>query len=270
MPTPLAGATALLTGGSQGIGPFIARALAAERVNLALAARSAGKLEEVARDIAALGVRCVAVPADVTSAADRDRLVDEVERALGPVDILVNNAGLEHGGRFVTRAPEEIAQVVETNVQAPMLLARRVLPGMIARGRGHVVNIASLAGKVGYPYAAVYGGTKAALIAWGNALRIELEGTGVSVTTVSPGYVKDAGMFAAHYVKPPAALGETTPDAVARAVVRALQEDPIGIDVSPRPFWAVQVLFAVAPRQTLAAFRRLGAFDYMKSMLDKE
>jgi short-subunit dehydrogenase len=270
MPTALHGATAIVTGASQGLGPFIARALAAERVNLALAARSAGKLDDVVRNVAALGVRCVAVPADVTSAADRDRLVDEVERALGPVDILVNNAGVEHGGRFVTRSPAEIAQLVETNVLAPMLLARRVLPGMIARGRGHVVNIASLAGKVGYPYAAVYGGTKAALIAWGNALRIELEGTGVSVTTVSPGYVKDAGMFAAHYVKPPATLGETTPDAVARAVVHALQRDPLEIDVSPRPFWPVQVMFAAAPRQSVALLRRLGVIDYLKRMLDKE
>jgi short-subunit dehydrogenase len=270
MPTRLPGATALLTGASQGIGPFIGRALAAERVNLALAARSAGKLDEAAHELASLGVRCLAVPADVTSAADRDRLVDQVERALGPVDILVNNAGVEHGGRFVTRSPAEITQLVETNVLGPMLLARRVLPGMIARGRGHVINVASLAGKVGYPYAAVYGGTKAALIAWSNALRVELEGTGVSVTTVSPGYVKGAGMFAAHYLKPPRTLGETTPEAVAQAVVRALRDDLLEIDVSGRPFWPVQVAFAVAPRQTLAAFRRLGVFDYMRAMLDRE
>ena len=270
MTTPLQGATALLTGGSQGIGPFIARALAVHGVNLALAARSAAALDEVARDVATLGVRCVAVPADLTRAADRERLVDEVERVLGPVDILVNNAGVEHGGRFATRSPSEIVQLVETNVTAPMLLARRVVPGMLARRRGHIVNVASLAGKVGYPYAAVYGATKAALIAWGNAMRVELEGTGVGVTTVSPGYVKGAGMFAAHYVKPPASLGETTPEAVAQAVVRALREDPIGIDVSPRPFWPVQAMFAAAPRQTLALFRRLGVLDYMKRMLDKD
>jgi short-subunit dehydrogenase len=270
MPTPLPGATALLTGASQGIGPFIARTLAAERVNLALAARSADKLEDVAQGIRALGVRCVAVPADVTNAGDRERLVDEAERALGPIDILVNNAGVEHGGRFATRPPAEIARTVETNVLAPMLLARRVLPDMIARGRGHVVNVASLAGKVGYPYASVYGGTKAALIAWGNALRVELGGTGVSVTTVSPGYVRDAGMFAAHYVKPPSTLGETTPGAVAHAIVRALREDPIEIHVSGRPFWPVQVMYAIAPRRTVEMFRRLGVFDYFKQMLDRE
>ena len=264
----LSGATAVLTGGSRGLGPFIARALAEQGVNLALSARSAADLEEVAATLQAKGVRCVAVAADVTNAADRARLVDQAQRALGPIDILVNNAGVEHGGSFVRRSADEIEQLVATNVRAPMLLSHLVLPGMLARQRGHVINIASLAGKLGYPYAAVYGGTKAALIAWSGALRLELEGTGVSVSVVSPGYVKGAGMFEAHYQKPPSVLSETTPEAVAAGVVRALREDPIEVVVSGRPFWPVQALYAVAPRTVLGVFRRLGLFDYMRRMLD--
>ena len=270
MVSVLSGSTALLTGGSHGIGPVIARALAAEGVNLALAARSAEPLEAVAREVRAAGAACVAIPADITRANDRARLVASAADAHGPIDILVNNAGVETGGRFVRRSPAEIEQLVSTNVLGPMLLTREVLPGMLERRRGHVINIASLAGKIGYPYAAVYGGTKAAILAWSHALRIELEGSGVSVSVVSPGYVKDTGMFAAHYRKPPRVLGETTADAVARSVVHALRVDPIEIEVSPRPFWPVQALYAAAPRRVLALMRRLGVMDYIKGMLDRE
>jgi short-subunit dehydrogenase len=266
---PLSGASALVTGGSRGLGPFIARALAAQGVHVALSARSAGDLAQVAETVRATGVRCVAIAADITDADERARLIRDAQEALGPLDILVNNAGVEHGGRFVRRSAAEIEQLVATNVRAPILLTHQVLPGMIERRRGHVVNIASLAGKLGYPYAAVYGGTKAALIAWSSALRLEIEGTGVSVSVVSPGYVKGAGMFEVHYRKPPAALSETTPEAVAAGVVRALREDPIEVVVSGRPFWPVQALYAVAPRPVLAVFRRLGVFDYMRQMLDE-
>ena len=268
MITNLHGATALLTGGSQGLGPYIARALAAQGVKLVLAARTADKLASVSREIASTGALCVPIVADITNAQDRARLVSEAEAAIGPLDIVVNNAGVERGGSFVRRSAAEIAEVIDTNVTAPMLLTWLVLPGMLARRRGHVVNIASLAGKVGYPYAAVYGGTKAAIIAWSGALRVELEGTGVSVSVVSPGYVKGAGMFDEHYVKPPSVLSETTPDAVAAGVLRALRENPIEVAVSGRPFWPVHALYTVAPRPVLALFRRLGVFDYMRTMLD--
>jgi short-subunit dehydrogenase len=267
LPT-LSGAAALLTGGSQGLGPVIARALAAEGVRLALVARSADKLGEVARQLRGAGASCVAIAADITGAADRARLVAEATGALGPIDILVNNAGAEIGGRFVRRTPVEIEQLVATNVTAPMLLTREVLPGMLARRRGHVINIASIAGKLGYPYAAVYGGTKAAILAWSGALRLELEGSGVSVSVVSPGYVKDVGMFAAHYRTPPRALGETTSAAVAQGVVKALRTDPIEVVVTPRPFWPVQALYAAAPTRVLGLMRRLGVIGYIREMLD--
>jgi short-subunit dehydrogenase len=266
----LKGANAVLTGGSHGLGPVIARALAGEGINLAIAARSADKLDSVARQVREAGVTCMAIAADVTRADDRARLLASAAGALGPIDILVNNAGVELGGRFVRRSPSEIGQLVSTNVTAPMLLAREVLPGMLERRRGHVINLASLAGKIGYPYAAVYGGTKAAILAWSSAMRIELEGTGVSVSVISPGYVKDTGMFAEHYRKPPRVLGETTSDAVARSVVRALRVDPIEIEVSPRPFWPVQALYAAAPRRLLALMRRLGVIDFIRGMLDGE
>jgi short-subunit dehydrogenase len=268
MVQPIAGAVALVTGGSRGLGPFIARGLAGAGARLAIAARSAEPLAQVASAITAAGGLCLPLAADVTRAADRARLVDETQRALGPIDVLVNNAGVEHGGAFARRAPGEIAELVETNVTAPLLLTRLVLPDMILRGRGHVVTIASLAGKVGYPYAAVYGATKAALLAWNAALRVELEGTGVSTSVVSPGYVKGAGMFAAHYVKPPRLLGETTPDAVAAGVLRALREDALEVVVAGRPFWPVHALFTVAPRPMLAVFRRLVLFDYLRRMMD--
>ncbi|MBL8046845.1 MAG: SDR family NAD(P)-dependent oxidoreductase, partial [Anaerolineales bacterium] len=103
MITPLRGANALLTGGSQGLGALTARALAQAGVNLALTARSADKLQAVAEEAKRFGVQAVAIPADVTVAADRERLVREAEAALGQIDILINNAGLEPIGRFVSR-----------------------------------------------------------------------------------------------------------------------------------------------------------------------
>lgn len=268
MVTDLKGACAVVTGGSQGLGPYIARALAAEGMKLALVARSRDRLEAVAEGIRASGATCVALTGDVTRDDDRRRVISDATRAIGPIDVLVNNAGVEYGGRFVGRSPDDITALISTNVTAPMLLARAVVPGMLERRRGHVVNIASIAGKLGYPFAAAYGGTKAALIAWSAALRVELEGTGVSVTAVSPGYVKGAGMFDAHYRKPPRVLSETTPEAVASGVLRALRADPVEVVVSGRPFWPVQVAYAVAPGPVLAAFRRLGVIDYMRDMLD--
>lgn len=269
LPT-LKGANALLTGGSQGIGPHIARALAKEGVNVALVARSADKLEQVAREIAALGVKAVALPADLMATGDYPQLVQRAEAALGPLDILLNNAGFEGGGSFTRKEPAELERVIQTNVTAPILLTRAVLPGMLARRRGHVVTIASVAGKLGYPYAATYSGTKAAVIAWSNSLRVELLDTGVSCSVVSPGYIEGEGMFANHGAKTPAALGASQPAEVAAGVLRALKQGQNDVIVAPRPVRFLQILSLLAPNLLLQIMKRQGFFDFSRKMLDKE
>lgn len=264
----LRGANALLTGGSQGLGPLIARELAQAGVNLALAARSAEKLRAVAAEVAALGVTAVAIPADLTREADRLDLVARAAEALGPMDILINNAGLEPIGRFVRRTASEIEQAVTTNLTAPALLARAVLPGMLERRRGHIINMASLAGKLGLPYNAIYGATKAALLAWSHALAVELEGTGVSVSVVAPGYVSEVGMFSRHNAVAPGLLGESTPGDVVRGVMKALRTGATEVIVNPRPFQPVHAAYILAPRLLLAVMRRLGVMDFFRRTYD--
>jgi short-subunit dehydrogenase len=264
----LTGVHALLTGGSQGLGPYIARELAAMGVNVSLAARSADKLEAVAAEVRALGVEAAAFPADVTSAADRARLVQQAEAALGPIDILINNAGIMNNGAFARKTPDEIEATLHVNLHAPMLLTRAVLPGMLARRRGHIVNIASLAGRPGLPYSGMYGATKAALQAWSMALRMELEGTGVSVSTVSAGLVSEVGVFAVLNVRPHFMLGGTTPQQVARGVRRALERNEIDVFVNSMPLWTFQALYVVWPGLVLRLIHLFGVKRYWKRIYD--
>jgi short-subunit dehydrogenase len=244
---PLAGRRALVTGASRGIGPHIARALAARGARLALTAREAGGVSDLVGELVSRGTRAVGIPADLRSAGDRERLVTEARDALGGVDILVNNAGVDSSGAFAALAPRAMADTVETNLTAPMHLTRLVLPDMLARRTGHVVNVASLAGKKAVPFEAVYGGTKAGLIEWTSALRIELRGTGVSLSAVCPGYVTGEGMFARWGVTPPALFGSCTPAAVAHAVVHAIEADRAEIVVNSMPVRAWLAFYALAP-----------------------
>lgn len=248
---------------------MIARDLAQAGVNLALAARSAEKLQTVADEIASLGVRAAAFPADLTQDADRQRLVQDVEASLGPIDILINNAGVEMNSRFVRKTPAEIEQIIVTNVIAPMQLTRAVLPGMLERRRGHIITMSSLAGKLGVPYGSVYGASKAAVFAWSAALRVELEGTGVSVSVVAPGYVSEVGIFAGHKTRAPRLLGESRPDDVVRGVRRALERDLAEVIVNPRPFWPIHVLYVIAPNLVVATMRRIGMLRFFERTYDK-
>jgi short-subunit dehydrogenase len=260
----LAGANAILTGGSQGIGPFIARALASEGVNIALVARTEEKLRDVALEVQRSGQRTVWVAADLTAPDAAGDIVARCEEQLGPIDILINNAGLENGGRFAAKTAGELDQVLLTNLRAPLMLTRQVLPGMIDRKRGHIITIASLAGKMALPYAATYSASKAALMAWSASLRVELLGTGVGCTAVTPGFISDAGMFASHKTTAPKFLGQSKPDAVAQAVIRALKEDPHEIVVSARPVKPLQLLYTLSPQLLIKAMGKVGLFDFLR------
>ena len=243
----LRGRRALVTGASRGIGPHIARALAREGVDLAITARSPAPLESLASEAAFAGVRVLPLTADLQSTDARERLVTEATAGLGGIDLLINNAALDNSGPFHTLRPHTLAETVEINLTAPMHLTALVLPAMRERRTGHVVNVASLAGKKAVPYEAVYGGTKAGLIEWTSALRIELHGTGVSLSAVCPGYVTGEGMFARWGLAPPGLFGSTTPAAVARAVVGAIRHDRAEVLVNSVPVRAWLALYALAP-----------------------
>jgi len=260
----LGGARVLLTGGSRGIGPFIARALLARGARVTLAARSADDLAAVRHSIGSDRVATVA--GDVTNQEDREAMVAEAEAAFGPTDVLVNNAGIEAILPFSEYTEDDIHAMVATNLDAPIQLCRLVVPGMLARGRGHIVNVASLAGKAPTPYNTVYAATKHGLIGFTYSLRAELHGTGVSASAVCPAFVAEAG-FVTAYTEPNVSRGlgtETNPRRVARAVVRAIERDKPDVVVAGALPQIADVSLAISPRLTTFLARRLGGYDSLR------
>jgi short-subunit dehydrogenase len=247
----LRGCNAILTGASRGLGVPIALALADEGVNLTLAARSAEGLEKVRASVEERGVRAIVVPTDVSDRAQLDVLVETSERELGPTDILVNNAGIEATYPFDEYPEEEIANLIEVNLTAPLLLTRKVLPGMLGRGRGHIVQIASLAGRAGFPLQGPYAASKAALIQFTHSLRAELVDSPVDCSAVCPGFVADEGMYADMVtqtgVQASKLLGESKPETVAKAVIKAIKRGSSELFVNPAPMRPVVLLGQVFP-----------------------
>jgi short-subunit dehydrogenase len=232
---PLNGKVVLLTGGSRGIGPIVAEALGRRGANTAIAARSKSGLDEVATRLKGFGVETLVVPADLREQSQREELVSCILRRFGKIDILVNNAGLETEGAYTDLTWSAISETIEVNLSAPMALVRLVLPGMVERKVGHIVNIASIAAKSGAPYAATYSGTKAGLAEWTRALRLELAGSGVRLSTIFPGYVREVGMFAKFGMRSPWLVGSCAPSQVAHAVITAIEKGKIERIVNSRP-----------------------------------
>ncbi|MEE9277054.1 MAG: SDR family NAD(P)-dependent oxidoreductase [Dehalococcoidia bacterium] len=264
----LSGGTAILTGASRGIGPYIARALAREGLNLVLAARSPTGLDTVAEEVRGIGVRAIPVPTDVADAQAREALLTAATDEFGAVDVLVNNAGIEKTIDYHRTDPVEIQQVIDVNLVAVMLLTRLVLPGMLQRGRGHVVNMSSLAGKVGAPYEAPYSATKFALVGFTQSLRAEYHGSGVSASVICPGFVADAGMYADMNaetgVKAPRMVGTSSPEKVAKAVVTAIKRDKPEIIVNPHGVRALLTLGEAFPSLGERLARRTGAHEMFR------
>jgi 3-oxoacyl-[acyl-carrier protein] reductase len=179
----LRGKNALLTGASRGIGGHIALALAERGVNLALVARSADGLEKVKKQVEARGVKAVTLAADIGRLEGLGRLVEQAVKKLGPLDLLVNNAGIVPKGKFCEIALEENDRIIKVNLLAPMRLTHLVIPGMIARRQGHILNVASLAGLIGMAYAEAYTTSKHGLalqtdklnVLGGGAIKLETE-----------------------------------------------------------------------------------------------
>jgi len=263
--------TALVTGASMGIGVYIARALAAEGMNLILAARSADKLEQVADDIRATGHRVLCIPTDLSVRDSLSELVERAEGEGGGVDVLVNNAGVEDWMIFDQLPVELIDEAIEINLRAPVVLSRLLLPKMLQRGRGHIVNISSLAGLGPVPYAEPYCLTKHGLVGFTRSLRATAlsEGYPVSCSVVCPGLV-DSGMYgdvARDFgVKAPLALGSSPPERVARAVVRAVKRDLPEPIVNPIPYRLVLAIGLVAPRLAQWMVKWLGISKFFAAI----
>jgi short-subunit dehydrogenase len=247
----LDGRRALLTGASGGLGRHIAHSLGVAGADLVLSGRNGAALAEVAADVRALGRTVRVFPADLTRLDASARLVEAATETAGPIDILVNCAGVETASSYTRYSEAELDGIITLDLLAPLRLIRALLPGMLARGTGHVVNICSLASKGPLPYGVPYAAAKSGLAGATQSLRIEYQATGVGFSAVIPGFVSGAGIFARHQargVAAPAVFGTTTPERVGRAVVRAIQRNAPEIIVSPRPVRPLLALAVLAPR----------------------
>jgi len=185
----LAGQVALVTGASQGLGRSIAEALAAAGAAVALVARSADKLADVAAGISAAGGRAEAFPCDVTKGEDIQRVVDAVVEKFGRLDILVNNAGVTRDTLLPRMSDEEWDQVLTTNLRAPFLFMRAASRPMMQQRYGRIVNVASVSGLIGNPGQANYSASKAGLVGLTRTVAKELAGRKITVNAVAPGFI---------------------------------------------------------------------------------
>lgn len=225
----LAGGTALITGATGGLGRAIAVAMAERGAELILSARKADALEALAAELPGEGHRVL--PSDLAEPGAAERLVEEA----GEVDVLVANAGLPAAGWLADFTPEQVARALRVNLEVPMLMAQALFPGMVERGSGHLVFVSSLSGKAASPRSSIYNATKFGLRGFALALRADLAPKGVGVSLVSPGFIRDAGMFADSGAKPPPGFGTGKPEQVGAAVVRAVERDKAEIAVAPIP-----------------------------------
>jgi len=248
------GMRALVTGATGGIGEAIARRLHAGGATVVLSGRRGDVLERLRAE---LGERIEVVEADLSERSAVERLPDRC----GQVDLLVANAALPASGHLLAFEADEIDRALDVNLRAPIQLARALAPAMGERGYGHLVFISSISGKVGAPGSSLYSATKFGLRGFALGLREDLASTGVGVTTVFPGFIRDAGMFHESGARLPFYIGTRTPDQVAAAVMRGVDRDRAEIDVAPLSVRASAVLAGAAPGVVAKVQRRFGGSE---------
>ncbi|HXW57930.1 MAG TPA: SDR family NAD(P)-dependent oxidoreductase [Solirubrobacteraceae bacterium] len=246
----VSGSSILLTGATGGLGGAIAHALAAREGRLVLTGRRADRLEVLARELDGR-----AVIADLSDSSQ----VDELLAQAGEIDVLVANAGLPAAAPLERLTREEADRVLDVNLRAPVALAHALLPGMLARGRGHLVFMSSTGGKVCAPGNPLYHATKFGLRGLAGALRIDLHGTGVSASCVLPGFIRDAGLYAESGAKLPFGVGTRTPNDVGAAVVRAIERDLAEVQVTTLALRAGALLWNTAPDLASSISRLMGS-----------
>ncbi len=218
----IAGQVALVTGASRGIGLAIARRIGAMGARVAICGRKIGSLERAAKELRAAGIETLAAAADVSRSADVTALVDHTRKNLGPIDILVNNAGLGVFGPVQQLSEADWDTVLDTNLKGVFLVTKAVAPEMIRRRAGHVINIASLAGKNAFPGGGIYCASKWGLLGLTYCMAEDLRAHGIRVAAVCPGTV--ATEFSPHAGKDPAKMLQA--DDVAHAVATLLTQAP--------------------------------------------
>jgi short-subunit dehydrogenase len=259
----LSGAVALVTGATGGIGHAIARALARRGARLILSGRRADVLSTLAGELGAEVAEC-----DLASREAVSALAGLAERA--GTGILVANAALPASGPLTELEQDQIDRMLEVNLRAPIALARALAPSMIERGAGHIVLMSSLSGKTASPASSLYSATKFGLRGFALGAREDLRPHGVGVSTVFPGFIRDAGMFADTGITLPRGVGTRKPEDVAAAVVAAIDGDRAEIDVAPLGLRLGAAFGGLAPALASSVTRRLGSDDLAAQMSERQ
>ncbi len=239
---PISGRVALVTGGGRGIGRAIALALARAGADVAVAARTVPEIEQVAAEIQQLGRRSHFFPIDVSNRASLAEAPAAVEKALGPVDILVNNAGIHASSPVQRTSDAEWDGILSVNLTAPFLLSRACLASMYGRLWGRVINVSSVAGKIGIKYAGAYVASKHGLIGLTRTLALEAIRKNVTCNAICPGWTETQMMEESIQVIVDA-TGRTAEE-VRRA---CLQSNPLGRPATPDEVAQAAVLLATNP-----------------------
>lgn len=262
---------AIVTGASHGIGVDIARAMAAEGMALVLTGRSAGELETLGAELRQRGVPVAVVPADLTRPDGPSRVWIGALDAFGQVDVLVNNAGGDPIREFDRMSWDANRAIIALNLLAPVELTHLVLPEMLARGRGHVVSISSLADRMGFPFTEAYASAKDGLIAFTRVLRSDYRDRGVSSSALVLGVIRGAGQSQrmsdeAGIPVPPLSLPA---EAVGRAVVRAIRRDLGEVVVMPGPGRLIKSVMDLAPALGPWMNRASGATTTLRRVMER-
>jgi uncharacterized protein len=259
----LAGSTALVTGATGGIGDAIARALSGRGLRLLVSGRREPELARLAAGVGGTAIAC-----DLAVRMEVDRLAAAALAA--EVDVLVANAALPASGLLSELTQAQVDRMLDVNLRAPIELARVLAPAMVARGRGHLVFVSSISGKVASPASSMYNATKFGLRGFAFGLREDLRGSGVGVSVIAPGFIREAGMFAKTEVKLPPGVGTRSPDDVAGAVLRAIERNRAEVDVAPLGLRAGAWFGSMAPGVAGWVSDKLGSARIAQQMAERQ
>src|SRR5215470_7289563 len=264
------GHTALITGASRGIGPLIAREIARHGGHVVLTGRSATDLKAVTTELAAEGADVSFISADLTQPGAAQALIQDIEREHDGIDLLVNNAGGDPLREFHAMTIDDNLRTLQLNLIAPLALSHAVLPGMLRRGRGHIVNVSAMAGRVSFPYTEVYAAAKDGLIGFTRVLRGDYHARGVSASVLILGAIRgagqgqrmldEAGMKTSRFMVPA--------QAVARAVIKAVRKDRTELVVMPGPGRLMRAIMDYFPGLGPAMNRAAGANASMQKIIE--
>ena len=262
----LVSGTILVTGATGGLGQAIVRAFAAHDAHLILTGRGSDVLDRLAAEVGGRAIGC-----DLSDRAQVERLSQEVRAAA--VDVFVSNAGLPGAAPLTELTLEQVDRVLDVNLRSAVVLTHAVLPGMIERRRGHVVFMSSLQGRAPTVGAPTYIATKFGLRGFSLALREDLRNQHVGVSVVLPSFISDAGLYADAGVRLPLGIRTPSPDDVAAAVLRAIEQNRAEVDVAPFSLRLGAKFAGLAPQTAAAVSRLMGseriAAEYSEGVRDK-